>query len=279
MFALNKVQLIGHLTEKPELKQIGTGNNVTNLNIKSSTRVVKDDGSDFFVTSFHTVTVWGRMAEVICDYCDSGSQVFISGRARTENWQDESGQKKYKTKVIAEDVILLDSKKELQPVSENSLLSGGLNKIEIVGNLTKDVELRDVSTGQKVANFSVATNRSWIDKNTSSKQEETEFHNVVAWNKLATDASEILSMGVKVYVCGRLINRSWNTPDGQKRHTTEVIADSIIRLGEKSMDYTNTGGIAIDSTPSNKEEYNIDGSADLPEIKYESNIKPEDIPF
>lgn len=106
-----------------------------------------------------------------------------------------------------------------------------LNKVIIIGNLTRDPELRYTPSGTAVCSFSIATNRDWVDSN-GQKQEEVEFHRVVSWNKLAEICSQLLNKGRKVYVEGRLQTRTWQGQDGQERQTTEVVINEMIALGE-----------------------------------------------
>ncbi len=102
----------------------------------------------------------------------------------------------------------------------------GINKVIIIGNLGKDPELRHTPQGQAVANFPVATSESWNDKQ-GQKQERTEWHRVVVWGKLAELCGKYLSKGRKAYVEGRLQTRAWDDKDGQKRYTTEIIANTV----------------------------------------------------
>ena len=104
-----------------------------------------------------------------------------------------------------------------------------LNRAQIIGNLTRDPELRNTTSGQSVCNFSVATSSQWTDQ-AGVKQERSEFHPIVAWGKLAEICSQYLAKGRKVYVEGRLQTREWETPDGQKRQRTEIVADNMIML-------------------------------------------------
>ena len=97
------------------------------------------------------------------------------------------------------------------------------NRIFILGNLTRDPELRQTPNGQSVANFGVATNRIWIDKN-GNRQQEVEYHNVVAFGKLAQIAAQYLNKGRLVFVEGRIRTRSWEDASGQRRTRTEIIA-------------------------------------------------------
>jgi single-strand DNA-binding protein len=108
---------------------------------------------------------------------------------------------------------------------------GSLNKVMLIGNLGKDPEVRAIPSGAKVANFSIATTDSYTDKNTNQKVEKTEWHNIVMWRGLAEIAEKYLRKGSQVYIEGRLQTRSWDDQNGQKRYTTEVIADQMQMLG------------------------------------------------
>src|SRR3990167_8398349 len=107
-----------------------------------------------------------------------------------------------------------------------------LNKVLLIGNLTRDPELRYTPSGAAVCTFSVATNRSYTSAD-GIKKEETEFIRIVSWNKLAELCSQLLAKGRKVYVEGRLQTRSWETPDGQSKQTTEVVIDDMRILDSK----------------------------------------------
>jgi len=107
-----------------------------------------------------------------------------------------------------------------------------LNRAQIIGNLTRDPEMRYIPSGQAVCSFGVATNRRWRDKD-GNNQEQTEFHDVVAWGKLAEIMSQILHRGNKVYIEGRLQTRSWDGQDGSKRQRTEIVADNFVALTPK----------------------------------------------
>jgi single-strand DNA-binding protein len=108
-----------------------------------------------------------------------------------------------------------------------------LNRVQIIGNLTRDPELRYTPNGQPVASFGVATNMVWTDKN-GEKQQRAEFHNIVAWRKLGEIVAQYLKKGRQVYVEGRLETRSWEGQDGAKRNRTEIIASNVIFLGSRS---------------------------------------------
>lgn len=107
-----------------------------------------------------------------------------------------------------------------------------LNKVQLIGNLGKDPEVRYTASGMAVATFSIATNESWKDKE-GQPQERTEWHNIVAWQRLAEICGEYLKKGKKVYIEGRLQTRSYEDKEGIKRYTTEIVAQDLILLGAR----------------------------------------------
>lgn len=108
-----------------------------------------------------------------------------------------------------------------------------LNKVLLIGNLTKDPVVRYTPTSTAVCSFSLATNRSWTPSEGGEKQEQVEYHNIVAWSKLAELCGQLLHKGEKVYVEGRLQTRDWKTNEGQERRTTEIVIDNMIMLSSK----------------------------------------------
>ncbi|MFT7183809.1 MAG: single-strand DNA-binding protein [Oceanicoccus sp.] len=104
-----------------------------------------------------------------------------------------------------------------------------LNRLQLLGNVTRDPEVRQTSGGQTVATFSIATNRVWTDK-AGQKQEKADFHNVVVWGKLAEICQQYVKKGRKIYVEGRMQTRDWEGEDGVKRYRSEVVAENVILL-------------------------------------------------
>lgn len=104
-----------------------------------------------------------------------------------------------------------------------------LNRATLIGNVTRDPESRTTATGQNVCTFGIATNMQWTDAQ-GVKQQRAEFHNIVAWNKLADICSQYLTKGKKVFAEGRLQTRDWEAQDGTKRRTTEIILENMIML-------------------------------------------------
>lgn len=101
------------------------------------------------------------------------------------------------------------------------------NSVTLVGNITRDPELRFTASGQATASFGLAVNRVWNDRQTNEKKEAVSFFDIVCWREMAENASESLSKGARVVVTGRLEQRSWETPEGEKRSKIEVVADEV----------------------------------------------------
>lgn len=144
-----------------------------------------------------------------------------------------------------------------------------LNKAMIIGNVTRDPEVKTTPSGQSVTSFSVATNRVWTNAQ-GQKQEAVEYHNIVAWGKLAEICGQYLNKGKKIYVEGRLQTRDWQGQDGVKRYKTEIVAENMIML-----DRGGAGGGQSGAQPTSQpaEEQ---GPAEEPQ---EEEIKVENIPF
>ena len=106
-----------------------------------------------------------------------------------------------------------------------------VNKAILIGNLGRDPELKSLPSGQPVANFPIATSEKWKDKSTGETKEQTEWHNIIMFGKLAEIAGQYLKKGSSVFVEGRLQTRKWQDKDGQDRYTTEIIANEMKMLG------------------------------------------------
>jgi single-strand DNA-binding protein len=113
-------------------------------------------------------------------------------------------------------------------------MARGINKVILVGNLGKDPETRYMPNGKAVTNFSIATSESWKDKQTGEQREQTEWHNIVMYDRLAEIAAEYLKKGSQVYVEGKLRTRKWQDKEGRDRYTTEINANEMQMLGGRS---------------------------------------------
>jgi single-strand DNA-binding protein len=112
-------------------------------------------------------------------------------------------------------------------------MARGVNKVILVGNLGRDPEIKYTASGAAVANITVATSESWNDKQTGEKVEKTEWHRVVAFQRLAEIMGEYLRKGSQIYIEGRLQTRKWQDQSGQDRYTTEIVANDMQMLGSR----------------------------------------------
>lgn len=148
-----------------------------------------------------------------------------------------------------------------------------LNKVMLIGNVVRDPEMRTTPTGQQVASFAIATNLVWTDKN-GQKQKKAEFHNIVAWRKLAEIIGQYVKKGSKVYMEGRLETRSWDDQNAVKHYRTEIVADNLILLDR--------AGTLPQSSPMDNSQPTyapIPQSAPAPEDVGSQEISVDDIPF
>ncbi len=153
-----------------------------------------------------------------------------------------------------------------------------LNKVFVLGNLTRDPELRQTPNGQNVATLSVATNRAWTDR-LNVKQTQVEFHNIVLWGRLAEIANQYLAKGRLVLIEGRINTRTWQDQSGQKRSRTEIIAENI-QLGPRPVSSApNQPQAPIRNTPEMEvlPEIQLEDINEVP--KEDEEIKVENIPF
>lgn len=152
-----------------------------------------------------------------------------------------------------------------------------LNRATIIGNLTREPEVRQIPSGQSVCSFAVATNRSWVSSD-GQKQESSEFHNIVAWGKLAEICAQYLNKGRKVYIEGRLQTRDWEGQDGVRRYRTEIVTENMIILDRAPGMTSSVAGSSLADglkaftppTPPIKDD---------PAPNPDDEIKIEDIPF
>lgn len=165
-------------------------------------------------------------------------------------------------------------------------MARSLNRVQLIGNLTRDPELRYTPSGSAVCSFSLATNRSWTT-DSGEKHEDAEYHRIVAWNKLAELCSQLLVKGSKVYIEGRLSTRSWTAQDGAQKSVTEIVADDMILLDSKrgreaeGAEPKEAPAAVAASRPARKETAKQTKSEEpsAEEQPETSEIAPDDIPF
>ena len=152
-----------------------------------------------------------------------------------------------------------------------------LNKVQLIGNLNRDPELKQIPGGQVVATFGMATNLNWTDSS-GQKQSKVEFHNIVAWRKLAEICGQYLKKGGKVYIEGRIQTRDWEGEDGVKRYRTEIVADNMIMLDRKGDNVSGAGterqAAGISDNSPEPEEASVS-----PVAAQGEEVKIDDLPF
>lgn len=161
-------------------------------------------------------------------------------------------------------------------------MARSLNRVQLIGNLTRDPELRYTPNGTAVCSFGIATNRNWTT-DTGEKHDEAEFHKIVAWNKLAELCSQFLVKGRKVYVEGRLATRNWQAQDGTQRTSTEVVISDMILLDsrrpEEDKMETSPEPAEEAEKPVKKASKKKDEEEDAAPAGEEEEVAPDDIPF
>ena len=159
-------------------------------------------------------------------------------------------------------------------------MSNSLNKVQLIGNLTAEPEVRETPNGQKVATFSIATNRKWKDAS-GMLQEDTEFHNCVAWRGLADISEQYMHKWKKVYVEWHLKTRNWEDTAWVKRYKTEVVAENVILLSSPAGAEGGSYGSSASSTsaPAMADSAPEESRVTRSRPKVEEEISIEDIPF
>ena len=145
-----------------------------------------------------------------------------------------------------------------------------LNKVQLIGNLTRDPEMRYTNSGAAVTTFGMATNKSWKDDKGELK-ELVEFHNIVAWSKMAEICQQLLAKGMKVYIEGSLNTRSWDADDGSKRYKTEIRVNDMILLDNKGKQ-----GVGLEGQPTSDKKEETPVKEDKPVEEKPSKSKDED---
>jgi single-strand DNA-binding protein len=157
-----------------------------------------------------------------------------------------------------------------------------LNKVMLIGRLTRDPELKTIPSGVNVCQIGLATGYVYTNQQTGQKVETTEFHNIVLWRKLGEIAAQYLKKGTQVFIEGRLQTRSWDGADGQKRYRTEIVADNMIMLGRPSNSSTPQNAPAPIKNTSQQPVQAVSQptpAEELPTIQQGEDIDVEGIPF
>lgn len=166
------------------------------------------------------------------------------------------------------------------------MASRSWNRVELIGNLTRDPELRYTPNGAAVVTFGLATNRTYLVE--GEKKEEVDFHRLVAWNKLAELCNQLLKKGMRVFISGRLQTRSWEGQDGQTRQVTEIVVEDMIILSPKGESFSNSASEDVDvsnvptnePTPSKSQSLKPkEPSEPNSEVAPKESVADDDLPF
>lgn len=226
----NNVQLVGTLTQAPEMKYTAGGLAILELNLAGSDHVVGSDGQPRDLAWYQRVSVFGKQAEYLSEQLTAGSTVFVDGRLNYRTWDDQSGQKRSALSINASRVEALTHgpRKGDATVTDargQERLLNALNQVTVIGNLIKDAELRYTPSGDAVTRFVLAINEQYRDRS-GQDQESVHFVEVNVWRDLA-EASAELAKGDPVFVVGRLTRDSWTDKDGNRQYKDKLEGSRI----------------------------------------------------
>ncbi len=222
---LNAVMMAGTLTQAPELRYTPAGLAILELNLGGNDHVVGDDEKLRELAWYHRVTVFGAQGESLANQLEEGSPVLVEGRLNFRSWDAPDGQRRNALDVVAQrvEVLTFGPRRGDTTVTDargQHRLREALNQVSIIGNLTRDAELRYTPSGSAVTRFSVAVNERYRDRS-GTDQERTHYVDVNVWRELAEACGE-LAKGDPVFVIGRLVNDSWTDKEGNRRYTTRL---------------------------------------------------------
>lgn len=228
---MNHVYLVGALARDPELRYTPSGVPVFEATIAGEDHVVGNDGRERKLPWYHRVSMLGKPAEWLSERnLRAGDVVMVEGSLEYSSWEDaQSGQKRSQVRVKAQRIEqVTPSAENVQDAGGGVRLGGGWNVVMVLGNLTRDPELRYTPGGDAVLGLGLAVNEQWRDK-TGNQQEKTHWIDVTLWRELA-EAAANLKKGDPLLVTGRLMNEAWQDREGNKRNSTKVEATKVEAL-------------------------------------------------
>jgi single-strand DNA-binding protein len=230
---LNTIFLVGTLTQAPELKYTPAGLAILELNLAGNDHVVGDDGQPRELAWYHRATVFGAQGESLANQLAEGTPVYVEGRLNYRSWEAPDGQKRASLDVNASRVEVLGfggrgDQPTVTDAKGQHRLRDALNQVMVIGNLTRDAELRYTPSGAAVTRFSLAVNERFRDR-AGNDQERTHYIDVNVWRELA-EATATIAKGDPVFVIGRLVNDNWTDKDGNKRFTTRIEGSRVEQL-------------------------------------------------
>lgn len=271
---LNNVFLVGTLTQAPELRYTPGGLAILELNLAGNDHVLGDDDVMRELAWYHRVTVFGAQGEALVNQLDAATPVLVEGRLNYRSWETDDGQRRSSLDVVAArvEVLTYGARKGETTVTDarnQERLRDALNEVMVIGNLTRDAELRYTPSGHAVTRFSIAVNERYRDRS-GQDQESTHFVDLNAWRELAEACGE-LAKGDPVFAIGRLVNDSWTDRDGNKRYTTRIEASRVEFL---------TRGPSGGGAGTRPESTSSTRSAQTRQLDIDEEFPPEeDLPF
>ena len=232
---LNKAMIIGFVERGPEKRYTPQGQAVTSFTVSTSRRWTTNAGEARQSKEWFHVVAWGQLAEKASQMLSEGQRLYVEGHIQTRSWEDEDGQRFYRTEVVAHTLIPMGARDALPSeyvAQESETTPLCLNRIMVIGNLGRDPEMRYTPSGQAVTSYSLAATRTWTTVS-GERRDATEWFNVVSWDSLAEICNQYLSKGRRVYVEGELRTRGWEQADGKRRFRTELVANEMIMLGPR----------------------------------------------
>ena len=275
---LNTIYLVGTLTQAPELRYTPGGLAILELSLGGNDHVLGDDGQARDLAWYHRVTVFGSAAESLANSLEAGTPVFVDGALDYRSWEAQDGQRRsaLNVKGLRVEVLTFGTRKGETTVVDTRgqhRITDALNEVMLIGNLTRDAELRYTPSGSAVTRFSIAVNERYRDRS-GQDQEKTHYVDVNVWRELA-EASAELAKGDPVFVIGRLVNDSWTDQEGNKRYTTRVEGSRV----EFMTRGPGMGGAGTRS-PVTSAATRPQGSAQGSQLDIDEEFPPEeDLPF
>jgi single-strand DNA-binding protein len=227
---LNTVMLVGTVTQAPELRYTPAGLAILELNMAGNDHVIGDDGNPRELAWYHRVTVFGSQGESLANQLEEGVPAFVEGRLNYRSWEGQDGSRRSALDIVASrvEVLAFGPRRGETTVTDargQHRLRDALNHVAVIGNLTRDAELRYTPTGSAVTRFGMAVNERFRDRG-GADQERTHYVDVNVWRELAEACGE-LQKGDPVFVVGRLVNDSWTDKEGNKRFSTRIEGSRI----------------------------------------------------
>ncbi|MDR6219023.1 single-stranded DNA-binding protein [Deinococcus soli (ex Cha et al. 2016)] len=220
---MNHVYLVGALARDPELRYTPSGTAVFEATVAGEDTVVGNDGKERTLPWYHRVSMLGKPAEWMGDRnMKAGDPVMVEGTVDYSQWEAPEGGKRSMVRVRAVRFEGLDrpNAELINDAGGGVRLAKGSNEVRLIGNVTRDPELRYTPAGDAVLGLGLAVNENWVDKS-GQRQEKTHWIDATLWRELAEAFKEI-KKGDPVYITGRLVNEAWTDKDGNKRNTTKV---------------------------------------------------------